>query len=98
MEEKAGKVTFQGTAASIDDVSLFMTALKGSRFFGDVELKKTTAKVESGYRVTEFDIMAGARYSPVLEAAAAAPAPAPAGAPAQPAPAPTPPAAAGTGG
>jgi type IV pilus assembly protein PilN len=94
MEEKAGKVTFQGTAASIDDVSLFMTALKGSRFFGDVELKKTTAKVESGYRVTEFDIMAGARYSPVLEAAAAAPA----GAPAQPAPAPTPPAAAGTGG
>ncbi len=31
MEEKAGKVTFQGTAASIDDVSAFMTALKDSQ-------------------------------------------------------------------
>ncbi len=93
MEEKGGKVTFQGTAASIDDVSLFMTALKGSRFFGDVELKKTTAKVESGYRVTEFDIAAGARYTPVIEAAAGTPADAagaPTSAPAAPA--------AGTGG
>ena len=81
MEEKGGKVIFQGTAASIDDVSLFMTALKGSRFFGDVELKKTTAKVESGYRVTEFDIGAGARYTPVIEAAATGGPPGTAGAP-----------------
>ncbi len=86
MEEKAGKVTFQGTASSIDDVSLFMTALKGSRFFGDVELKKTTAKVEAGYRVTEFDIAASARYTPVIEAAAGS-ATDPAGATSPPAPA-----------
>jgi type IV pilus assembly protein PilN len=92
MEEKAGKVTFQGTASSIDDVSLFMTALKGSRFFGEVELKKTTAKVEAGYRVTEFDIGAGARYTPVIEAAA------PAGAPSPSTPSGPPAAAAGTGG
>lgn len=86
MEEKGGKVTFQGTASSIDDVSLFMTALKGSRFFGDVELKKTTARVEAGYRVTEFDIVAGARYTPVIEATAAGPAD-PGGATSPPAPA-----------
>lgn len=85
MEEKGGKVTFQGTASSIDDVSLFMTALKGSRFFGDVELKKTTARVEAGYRVTEFDIGATARYTPAIEAAAGA-----AAGPAGPASAPAP--------
>ncbi len=91
MEERGGKVTFEGTASSIDDVSLFMTALKGSRYFGDVELKKTTARVESGYRVTDFNIVAGARYVPVLEAAAPPPA-------AAPAPAPAPAGATGTGG
>lgn len=68
MDEKGGKVTFDGTASSIDDVSLFMTALKGSRYYGDVELKKTTAKTESGYRVTDFTIMATARYAPGLQA------------------------------
>jgi type IV pilus assembly protein PilN len=98
MEEKGGKVTFEGTASSIDDVSLFMTALKGSRYFGDVELKKTTAKVESGYRVTDFNIVAGARYVPVIEAAAAPGAASAPGAPAPPPPAPAPAGAAGTGG
>ena len=102
MEEKGGNVIFQGTASSIDDVSLFMTALKGSRYFGGVELKKTTARVESGYRVTDFDISASAHYVPALETAAA---PASGAAPVtgvQPASAPAPQAppagAAGTGG
>lgn len=73
MDEKAGKVTFDGTASSIDDVSLFMTALKGSRYYGNVELKKTTAKTESGYRVTDFTIEAAARYSPGLQATGGTP-------------------------
>ncbi|HTN53480.1 MAG TPA: PilN domain-containing protein [Anaeromyxobacter sp.] len=64
LDEKSGKVVFEGTASSIDDVSTFMTALKGSRSFGDVELKRTAARVESGYRVVDFTIAASARYAP----------------------------------
>jgi type IV pilus assembly protein PilN len=63
LEEKGGKVLVDGTATSIDDVSTFMTALKGSKHFTDVELKKTTAKTEGGYRVVDFVINASAPYA-----------------------------------
>jgi type IV pilus assembly protein PilN len=80
MEEKDGKVTFTGTAASIDDVSQYMTALKGSRYFADVELKKTTGKAAGGFQVVEFDITATGKYATGAEAAiGGAPAPARAG-------------------
>jgi type IV pilus assembly protein PilN len=70
MEEKVGKVTFDGTASSIDDVSVFMTALKGSKYFADVELKRTAAKTEGGYRVVDFTVHAIAKYAPGVEATA----------------------------
>ncbi len=64
MEEKSGSVTFDGSAASIDDVSLFMTALKGTPFFQKVELKKTTAVTRGGMRIVDFTISAAANYTP----------------------------------
>ncbi|HSN16358.1 MAG TPA: PilN domain-containing protein [Anaeromyxobacteraceae bacterium] len=91
MDEKGGAtVTFEGTAASIDDVSSFMAALKTSKHFRAVELKKTTAKsaktsAGSNLRLVDFTITAGVTYSgepPPGQASApaaggAAPAPAP---------------------
>ena len=68
MEEKAGQVTFTGTASTIDDVSQYMAALKGSKYFGDVELKKTTGKAQGGFRVVDFTITATAKYAPGIEA------------------------------
>jgi type IV pilus assembly protein PilN len=77
MEEKGGTMTFEGAAATIDDVSAFMKELEKSKFFGPPELKKTTAKEDKGYRLVDFILTAPARYSPGAIAEAAAPAPAP---------------------
>jgi type IV pilus assembly protein PilN len=63
MEEKAGKITFTGTASTIDDVSQFIRALKDSKYFTDVELKKTEGKVTGPFRVVEFVVNATARYN-----------------------------------
>ncbi len=71
MEEKGGSVTFDGSAASIDDVSQFMTALKGTPFFQRVELKKTVAVTRGGMRIVDFTVSAAANYTP------GSPAPAP---------------------
>jgi len=75
MEEKGNKVTFSGTAVTIDDVSEFMSALKVSKFFGDVELKKTTATGDAAKkeRLVNFEIKATSKYNPL---AAEEPAPA----------------------
>jgi len=73
MDEKAGVVTFDGSAATIDEVSAFMTALKATPYFTNVELKKTTAATRGGFRVVDFTVVASANYTP-----AAKPAPAPA--------------------
>jgi type IV pilus assembly protein PilN len=79
MEEKGGTMTFDGAAATIDDVSAFMKELEKSKYFGPPELKKTVAKDEKGYKLVEFVLSAPARYSPgSLAAAEAAAAPAPA--------------------
>lgn len=64
MEEKGGVVTFDGSAATIDDVSAFMTALKGTPYFSGIELKKTTAATRSGFKVVDFLIVANANYTP----------------------------------
>ncbi|HVP68944.1 MAG TPA: PilN domain-containing protein [Anaeromyxobacteraceae bacterium] len=64
MEEKAGVVTFDGSAATIDDVSAFMTALKGTPYFTGIELKKTTAATRGGFHVVDFVIVANANYTP----------------------------------
>ncbi len=81
MDEKGGAVTFEGVAATIDDVSTFMKALKQSKYFGAVELKKTTAKAEKRYRLVEFVLNARVNYTPdlpVVTASAASPGAAPA--------------------
>jgi len=75
MDEKSGAVTFTGSALSIDDVSLFMGALKTSKYFDKVELKKTTASAADpkagGQRLVAFEITAGAKYTPDAEPAKA---------------------------
>ena len=43
LEERGGVLTFTGSAATIDDVSDFMTALKENPHFSTVELSKTSA-------------------------------------------------------
>jgi type IV pilus assembly protein PilN len=67
MDEKAGAISFAGSAASIDDVSEFMTKLKQSKYFTKVELKKTTAVKGAGRseRLVNFEITATAKYNPL---------------------------------
>ena len=81
MDEKAGTITFDGSAATIDDVSNFMKALEESQYFGRVELKKTAAKVEKSYKLVDFVVTTAARYNP-LAPDAATPGPGASGAPA----------------
>lgn len=72
-EEKAGAVTFEGTAATIDEVSAFLSALKRSQYFGTPELKKTTARNEKGQKLVEFNVTAAVNYTPAVKVAAANP-------------------------
>jgi type IV pilus assembly protein PilN len=72
LEDKAGVVTFDGAAASIDDISAFMTALKGSKYFSGVELKKTAAKMDDKLRVMDFQIIANVNYAPAAPPVVAA--------------------------
>ncbi len=69
MDEKAGKMTIEGSAISIDDVSQFIGALKTSKYLGDPELKKAEAakgdaKTPQGVRVVDFTILATSKYAP----------------------------------
>jgi type IV pilus assembly protein PilN len=63
LEEKKGVVTLAGSAATIDDVSEFMTELKKSPYFDQVELSKTQAKADKSFRVVEFTLTAAVLYS-----------------------------------
>jgi type IV pilus assembly protein PilN len=66
LEETGGRVSFSGTAVSIDDVSAFMTALKTSKYFSNVELKNTRAteaQAAGAAKSVEFEITATARYA-----------------------------------
>lgn len=89
MEEKGGTtILFEGTAATIDDVSAFMSALKASRHFSRIELKKTaaTAAVKgTNLRLVDFSISTALSYGGPAPAAAPGAPPGPAGAPAPPA-------------
>ena len=75
MDEKSGTITFEGSAATIDDVSAFMTALKQTPFFTRVELKKTTAVTRGGMRIVDFTVNGQANYTPGAPAPAAPTAP-----------------------
>jgi type IV pilus assembly protein PilN len=71
MEEKGGTLVFDGSGATIDDVSAFMTALKGTPYFSQVELKKTSAATRGGMRIVDFVVTAHANYTPGAQAPAA---------------------------
>jgi type IV pilus assembly protein PilN len=63
LEEKGGTLTFSGSAASIDEVSEFMSALRASTNFKNVELGKTVAKTDKGLRLVDFTLTAGVGYA-----------------------------------
>jgi len=71
LDEKGGTITFEGSGATIDDVSAFMSALGGTPYFGKVELKKTAAVNRGGMRIVDFTIVAQANYTPTASAPAA---------------------------
>jgi type IV pilus assembly protein PilN len=63
LEESKGGITFLGVAPTIDEVSAFMTALKTSRYFTQVELKRTSAAgAGTGDRLVTFEITATVQY------------------------------------
>ncbi len=68
MEEKGGTMTFTGAAATIDDVSEFMTALKGNPHFTGVELSKTAAatQVQKKLEYVDFTLTATVNYAPAV--------------------------------
>jgi type IV pilus assembly protein PilN len=72
MEEKGGVVTFAGAAATIDDVSEFMSALKANPHFSAVELTKTAAAAQpqKGLEYVDFTLTATVNYAPAPAPAA----------------------------
>jgi type IV pilus assembly protein PilN len=71
LEQANAKVLLTGGAANIDDVSEFMAALKKSTYFVEVELKKTTARQDAGFRVVDFTMSASLRQPAAAETAMA---------------------------
>ena len=69
LDEKGGTIAFEGSAATIDDVSSFLAALKKSAFFSAVELKKTTAKREGKFKLVDFTMNANVNYTPAVQVA-----------------------------
>ncbi|MFT3914297.1 MAG: PilN domain-containing protein [Anaeromyxobacteraceae bacterium] len=63
LDEKGGTVTLVGTAATIDDVSELMSALRASSHFRNVELAKTSSKVDKGLRVVDFTLSTQVAYA-----------------------------------
>jgi type IV pilus assembly protein PilN len=75
MTEKGGKVSFDGVAGTIDDVSAFLGALKQSTHFKDADLKKTEAKSQGGLKTVDFLIEATVDYTADVTKTADAPTP-----------------------
>lgn len=73
MEEKGNTIAFSGAASTIDDVSEFMTALKGNPHFTAVELTKTAAGSSPQRRLdyVDFTLTATVTYAPSAPPAAA---------------------------
>jgi len=78
IEEKGGALTFQGSAATIDDVSEFMTALKANPHFSGIELTKTAAvaQAQKGLEYVDFTLSARVDYAPKTPSPSAAGTPA----------------------
>ncbi|HEY6005148.1 MAG TPA: PilN domain-containing protein [Anaeromyxobacter sp.] len=75
VEEKGGTLAFTGSASTIDDVSEFMTALKGNPHFTTVELTKTAAATSPTRKLeyVDFTLSAAVSYAPGAPAPPAAP-------------------------
>ena len=73
VDEKSGAMTFEGVGGSIDDVSAFLAALKRSKYFSAVELRKTTARKDGQLKLVDFTITASVDYTPAIRVAVAAP-------------------------
>ena len=72
LEEKGGNATITGVASTFDDVSTFMTALKGSPNFANVELSKTSATTTTAGRkvdLVDFNLTLQILYAPKKAAA-----------------------------
>lgn len=77
LDEKGGNATLTGVAATFDDVSAFMTALKGDPHFGNVELAKTAATQTTTGRkldLVDFTLNMQIIYAPKIAAAPGQPA------------------------
>lgn len=75
LDEKGGNATITGSAATFDDVSSFMTALKGDSHFANVELSKTSAtQTGTGRKIdlVDFTLTTQILYAPKKAAAPAA--------------------------
>jgi len=79
LDEKAGAITLEGGAGTIEDVSEFLKALKRAQFFSTPDLKKTIAKSEGKFKTVDFTIVAAVNYVPPVQVATAAAANAPVG-------------------
>jgi type IV pilus assembly protein PilN len=77
--EKGGSATLVGQASSIDEVSAFMTALKGNPHFAAVELTKTTELPPAPGR--KVDLVEFSMTTQIVYAAKTPAPPAPAAAP-----------------
>jgi type IV pilus assembly protein PilN len=64
LEEKGGALTFVGSAATIHDVSAFMTALGDDPHFSKIELAKTSAVQGKGLEYVDFTLTASVSYAP----------------------------------
>jgi type IV pilus assembly protein PilN len=58
LEAREGKLRIEGMSLDNELVALFLTALNESAYFDHVELRETTAKEMSGYKLNEFALSA----------------------------------------
>lgn len=58
LEAQNGQVRIEGMSLDNELVALFLTALNESAYFDNVELRETTAKEMSGYKLNEFALSA----------------------------------------
>jgi type IV pilus assembly protein PilN len=58
LEADGGKLRIEGMSLDNELVALFLTALNESEYFDNVELRETTAKEMSGYKLNEFALSA----------------------------------------
>jgi type IV pilus assembly protein PilN len=72
IDEKSSSITFVGSAATIDDVSEFMSALKANPHFSAVELAKTAAAAAASkkFEYVDFTLTAAVNYAPAVAQAA----------------------------